>query len=357
MDPSAQIPQNFSSLPAGSSAPLPSSFLEAATGKSTTAPPSFSYLSAARAGLDSTPTHPLASRVSTPPLLEAPVALASPSYDDNRPLSPREGKGVRLTVDQLWRIRPSQDSIASATREGQTLKALGHSIAISGWNDKCPPITLVKMPGTDYDPVEEDALHHLVAYDNRRRSAIRRALEAGASPAVIATIHHADDPAHNEFRRLRAFTHAESSPIPEYIREHMQDAWNEWNDDTLLDEYGIIRASWGHLIKLRMAMGFNEGYLAHEYNGFQRTPVKRPLSRAMAKKVAKSAAKTSRRALGFSPPSDDSEAAPNCPAGSRTKSWRKQTRPTGKGEPSSSSSSSRRADRRANKTARRTRWF
>ena len=190
-------------------------------------------------------------------------------------LSPEPGPARTLTPTMALRLRASQDSVSCVTGGGITLEALGETFATEGWDPTRDPLKVVKMPGTDMDPVEDGANHHLVSFDNRRRSALMIALRQEADPGVVADVHTHDEPAVSEYKNLKKFAKSGPRSIPQHIRNHIKNAWRTWNDPVRLRKHGITPRSWGHCIKIRMAMGAEKGDLAKLYNGFHETPKKR----------------------------------------------------------------------------------
>ena len=114
-------------------------------------------------------------------------------------------------------------------------------------------------PGPEDSPLKPQEIGKLVAFDTRRTKAARLAANVQSDDAFFAYVKMKkhNELAIEEYENLRHLTF-ENKSIPESIRRVWIKEWGKWHDSTLLEGNGIIPKTWGHLIKLRMAMSMDQ---------------------------------------------------------------------------------------------------
>ena len=144
--------------------------------------------------------------------------------------------------------------------------------------DKCRPATLLDFTSALAPAgaaADAAARTILVSFDNRRLVAAKRALAKGADPKVHAIIVDQDEAAAREYATLRGLALSPRKPLSRAAARDLREAWNTWDDPELLADQGIRKGSWGHCIKIRMAMDLNPRRLAESTSGYAETPIVR----------------------------------------------------------------------------------
>lgn len=180
---------------------------------------------------------------------------------------------IEISAEELARLRYAQASMKTETSDGLSLEELTQKMLKEGYDSR-HAINVVEMSPSKYDSPEKKR----VAFDTRRTSAARAAAKhyLGAEFSATIKLHKKDEPAAKEYEGLRHLTF-ENKKIPEWIRIIWIEAWEKWHNDDLLADNNIIKGTWGHLIKLRMAMSTDpvRSELAIGHSGFKLSPVRR----------------------------------------------------------------------------------
>ena len=181
----------------------------------------------------------------------------------------REAKNEIYRIDPQ-KLRYAQSSMKDETRDGLAIPELVKIMKSSGYDNNYP-IRVVHMPAGQNDSPNEK----LVSFDTRRTKAARQAdreLE-NTKFYALAKIQHYNDLAEEEYTSLKHLTFY-NKKIPRYIRSEWILAWDEWHEKDRLEEAGIKPRTWGHLVKLRMAMSMDRkrSFHADNHNGFKESP-------------------------------------------------------------------------------------
>lgn len=202
------------------------------------------------------------------------------------PLSPpktSERKVIEISGEDLAKLRYAQASMKMETSDGTPLEELTQTMLSRGFDAK-HAINVVEMSPSKLDSPAKKR----VAFDTRRTSAARAAAKHYLGDEFSATIklHKKNELAPNEYEGLRHLTF-KNNKIPHGIRTIWIKAWNTWHDDELLKSNNIVKGTWGHLIKLRMAMSTDpvRSKLALGHSGFKESPTKRKTRRPIKRKL------------------------------------------------------------------------
>lgn len=182
---------------------------------------------------------------------------------------------VKLGKEALKNLRYAQASMKDTTKDGIAVAQMAINMAKTGYDRKYP-INVVIMPAGPADsPLKPQETGKLVAFDTRRTKAARIAAKALSNNDFFAyaRLKNHSEPAEQEYESLRHLTF-ENKLIPQKIRKIWILEWDKWHDKRLLDGYGITPKTWGHLIKLRMAMSMDKfrSNQAKTHAGFKESP-------------------------------------------------------------------------------------
>lgn len=217
----------------------------------------------------------------------------------NRPVKPAPLSPVspaKLNNEGIKRLRYAQASMKDTTRDGLPVQELAKNMAKKGY-DRRHPIHVVTMPpGPDDSPLKPNETGKLVAYDTRRTKAARQAAHEEEEFFAYVKMKDHREIAEADYESLRHLTF-ENKAIPTFVRRVWVQEWNKWHDPQLLKENDIIPKSWGHLIKLRMAMSLDKSRSnqAKTSAGFKESPFVREAKKPSRPPEAHS--KPARRAI------------------------------------------------------------
>lgn len=199
------------------------------------------------------------------------------------------------------------------TGDGLPVSELVRKMREDGYDARYPMQFVQMPPGPGDSPLKPGQAHKMVSMDTRRLSAARAVAKMAGSEnfRAAARVHEANDPAPVEYEQLRHLTF-QNRKIPPWVRTIWIAQWNEWHKPEMLTAHGIVSGSWGHLIKLRMAMSTNVERSAQAATnaGFKKSPDVRK-SRAPGSSSSSSSSKPRPAA----PPSDDTPAKRSHPTG------------------------------------------
>lgn len=183
----------------------------------------------------------------------------------------------KISGEELARLRYAQASMKSETSDGISLQELTRRMMNEGFDENSAIRVVLMSPSKDDSPKKK-----LVAFDTRRTSAARAAAKKSLDQIFEATVekYSKHDPAPTEYSALEHLTF-HNKKIPHWVRRIWIDAWRTWHEDALLRRNNITVGTWGHLIKLRMAMSTDPSRRALSFtqSGFKKSPVKRPMRR------------------------------------------------------------------------------
>lgn len=198
------------------------------------------------------------------------VFITPPSSPRSIPSTPTKGL-FQASSDHLARLRYAQASMKDATSDGIPLETLKNRMLSDGYNPEHPIRTVVMSPTKGESPKKK-----LVAFDTRRTSAARAAARENDTFEAMLEMHDKHETAQKEYEGLKHLTF-HNRKIPRHIRDQWITKWNEWHLPEVLEKWNLQVGTWGHLVKLRMAMSTDpvSQRLAKKHSGFQTSPVKR----------------------------------------------------------------------------------
>ncbi len=192
-----------------------------------------------------------------------------------------------LNNEGVKKLRYAQASMKDTTRDGTAVTQLAKTMATKGY-DRRHPIHVVTMPPGPADSPGDKK----VAYDTRRTKAARQAATEDKEFFAYVKMKDHSETAEKDYESLRHLTF-ENKGIPHFIRSAWIREWDKWHDPDLLKQHGIVPKSWGHLIKLRMAMSIDRSRSnqAKTNAGFKESPFVRKTQEAPKPQGGFSAAK------------------------------------------------------------------
>lgn len=170
-----------------------------------------------------------------------------------------EGSPLKLGKVALGKLRYAQATMRDTTSDGLPVDQMAKNMREAGYDRKHPINVVIMPPGPHDSPLKPQEPGKLVAFDTRRTKAARKvAREVLPDEEFFAYVKLKDhkEPAENEYESLKHLTF-KNNKIPEHIRKVWIHEWNRWHEPRRLAEAGITPQTWGHLIKLRMAMSMN----------------------------------------------------------------------------------------------------
>lgn len=191
------------------------------------------------------------------------------------PGSPRFQSGAikEISGEELVRLRYAQASMKSETGDGLPLEELTRRMMTDGYDENYPIRVVLMSPSKNDSPNKK-----AVAYDTRRTSAARAASKRKLDAIFTATVirYSKHDAAPREYAALEHLTF-KNTKIPGWVRDIWIEAWNTWHDESLLKKCNIKVGTWGHLVKLRMAMSTDpsKSKMSLIHSGFKESPMKR----------------------------------------------------------------------------------
>lgn len=177
----------------------------------------------------------------------------------NSALPPQNSSTVKLYKKDIAELRYAQATMKDTTRDGLPVEQMAKNMAQAGYDRKYPIHVVIMPPGPEDSPLKPQETGKLVAFDTRRTKAARIAAKELSNDEFFAYVKmkNHNELATQEYESLRHLTF-ENKSIPEFIRKVWITEWDKWHDPTLLDSKGIVPKTWGHLIKLRMAMSMDQ---------------------------------------------------------------------------------------------------